>query len=89
MIFVFRMNLSFRLNLYIFQLMHDAKISIKKFIIDEMITILIAKKKSDYEKNQKNEKTQTIKNKKSEIFFNNNQSINEKKNRNHAIIAKI
>ena len=75
---VFRMNLSFRLNLYVFQLVHAVKNTEKMFIINEMMTALIVeKKRTDYEKNNENAKTRSVK--KEIFFFFNNQSINEKK----------
>ena len=39
------MNLSFRLNFYVFQLVHAAKNTEKVLIINEMITALIVEKK--------------------------------------------
>lgn len=78
MSFVFRMNLSIRLNFYVFQLMHAAKNLKKMFIINEMITtLIIEKKRFDYEKNENN-KTLTMKIKKM-IKTLKNQSINQKK----------
>ena len=51
------MNLSFRLNFYVFQLVHAAKNTEKVFIINEIMTALIIEKKIDYKKNNENAKT--------------------------------
>ena len=84
---IFRINLSFRLNFYVFQFVHAAKNTEKMLIINEMITtLIIEEKRTDYEKNNKNVKTRSVKNKK-KIFLTINQSI--KKNLNHATTAKI
>ena len=59
------MNLSFRLNFYVFQLVHAAKNTEKVLIINEMITALIVKeKRTDYKKNNENVKIRSVKNEK-------------------------
>ena len=76
---IFRINLSFRLNSYVFQLVHAAKNTKKVLIINEMITALIVeKKRTDYKKNNENTKTRSVKDEKEKKAFS-NQSINEKK----------
>ena len=81
---VFRMNLSFRLNLYVFQLVHAAKNTEKVLIINEIMTALIVeKKRTDYEKNNEDAKTRSVKNEKKKNFFS-NQSINEKKKKSES-----
>ena len=66
---VFRMNLSFRLNFYVFQLVYAAKNTEKVLIINEMMTTLIVKKKrTDYEQNNENVKTRSVKNEKKNFF---------------------
>ena len=62
---VFHMNLLFRLNFYVFQLVHAVKNTEKEVIINEIMTALIAeKKRTDYEKKNENVKTQSVKNEK-------------------------
>lgn len=76
----FRMSLSLRLNFYVFQLVHAAKNLRKMFIINKMMAGLIAKeKRTDYEENNEDSKTRSVKNAKNGKSPNNYQPANEKR----------